>query len=258
MSGYTPVFASVATGSLYGQWPDIGVFLLSLALADKHGVVDVAFPVLAGILGLPVEDVKACMRRLCEPDPASRSRTEEGRRLVLLDPDARDWGWRIVNHALYREKARKAAYDARRTESGEDAERKRKGRRKTRAVPTRPDASRDVPLSNTNANTNTNGEKSPPGPPSGGDPPAGLDMDAWNRWVGYRREIRKPLRPASIPAAQKALTAFGSDQGAVVEQSIASGWTGLFPLKNAAPSRSAAEPVRTWRPTEDDEGGFFS
>lgn len=62
--------------------------------------------------------------------------------------------------------------------------------------------------------------------------PAGLDSDAWSRWLEYRSEIRKPLKRASILAAQRKLAAFGSEQGAVVEQSIAEGYQGLFPLKN--------------------------
>lgn len=59
----------------------------------------------------------------------------------------------------------------------------------------------------------------------------GVDPEAWDKWMAYRKQIRKPLKPASIPAAQKALAAFGTDQSAVVEQSIANGWTGLFELK---------------------------
>lgn len=83
--------------------------------------------------------------------------------------------------------------------------------------------------------------------------PDGLDLDSWNRWEGYRREIRKPLKPASIPAAQRALAAFGSDQAAVVEQSVAHGWQGLFALKSANGRVVAAEPVRTWRPEPGDD-----
>lgn len=59
----------------------------------------------------------------------------------------------------------------------------------------------------------------------------GLDADAWKTWVDYRGKIKKPLKPVSMPAAQQALAAFGSEQVAVVRQSIANGWQGLFPLK---------------------------
>jgi len=64
------------------------------------------------------------------------------------------------------------------------------------------------------------------------DAPKDLDRNAWSRWLEYRQQIRKPLKPASIPAAQRKLAAFGRTQAAVVEQSVAQGWTGLFPLKD--------------------------
>ena len=59
----------------------------------------------------------------------------------------------------------------------------------------------------------------------------GLDLTAWNRWLSYRTDIRKPLKPASMEAAARALAKFGNDQAAVIEQSISNGWQGLFPLK---------------------------
>lgn len=83
----------------------------------------------------------------------------------------------------------------------------------------------------------------------------GLDVAAWERWVDYRKQIRKPLKPVSIPAAQQELAAFGCDQAAVVQNSIANGYQGLFPPKNGAanhgkPSKLqiAAEAIRRSNP----------
>jgi len=73
-------------------------------------------------------------------------------------------------------------------------------------------------------------------------PVEGLDTQAWKRWMQYRTEIRKPLKPASIPAAQRNLAAFGCDQSAVVEQSIANGWQGLFELKRGTKPAVAKPP----------------
>lgn len=67
--------------------------------------------------------------------------------------------------------------------------------------------------------------------------PPGLDLQAWERWVEYRKEIRKPIKPVSIPAAQLKLAGFGERQSAVIEQSIANGWTGLFDLKDGNGTR---------------------
>ena len=67
----------------------------------------------------------------------------------------------------------------------------------------------------------------------------GLDKEAWERWFAFRAAIHKPIKPASIAAAQRALAKFGANQAAVVEQSVSRGWQGLYELK----SDSAAAPV---------------
>lgn len=143
-SGYTPLFASLTTGTLCGKWPDIGLWPIVLSLADRNGVVDVTPAYIAQVTGLPLPDVVACMERFCAPDPYSRSTDGGGARLVLIDPAARPWGWRVVNHARYRERARKQSHDARRVEDGTNARRLAE----RRSDPTRPDATRADPLSN--------------------------------------------------------------------------------------------------------------
>jgi hypothetical protein len=72
------------------------------------------------------------------------------------------------------------------------------------------------------------------------DPPPGLNLAAWNAWVEYRRAIRKPLRSASVLAAQKRLVALGdaAAQAEAVERSIANGYQGLFAAPTAGRARS--------------------
>jgi hypothetical protein len=120
--GYTPLFSSLTTGTLCGKWPDIGLWPIILSLADKHGVVDVTCHYIAGVTGLKLVEVEACMERFCGRDTGSRSADAEGARLVLLDSH-RDWGWRIVNFAKYREKARLLAKNAQEIEDGRNAQR---------------------------------------------------------------------------------------------------------------------------------------
>ncbi len=69
----------------------------------------------------------------------------------------------------------------------------------------------------------------------------GLDLEAWTEFVTFRSAIRKPIHLASAKAAQTRLVKFGSEaeawggQLAVVHQSIANGWQGLFALKQEIP-----------------------
>ena len=123
-TGYTPLFGCLTTGTLCGRWPDVGLWPIVLSLSNRHGVVDVTPMYLATVTGLPQLDVVACMKRFCEADPNSRSNAAGGARLILID-ERRDWGWRIVNHGIYREKARKQMQQIESTASGRDADRKR-------------------------------------------------------------------------------------------------------------------------------------
>src|SRR5216117_3091589 len=122
MAGYTPLFSALTTGTLGGRWPDIGLWPIILSLSDRNGIVDVTPAYLAGVTGLQLEAVIECMKRFCQPDPFSRSPKDQGARLVLLD-DHRDWGWKIVNHGLYREKARLMMREIDRVSSGENRSR---------------------------------------------------------------------------------------------------------------------------------------
>jgi hypothetical protein len=80
------------------------------------------------------------------------------------------------------------------------------------------------------------------------EPVAGLDLQAWNRWEAYKRAIRKPIKPASLLAAQRKLAGFGSDQAAVVEHSVANGYTGLWEPRREKGNGSKL----TWKPPPDE------
>jgi hypothetical protein len=122
MAGYSVVFDSIFTGTLCGKYPDTAAWLFLLALKDKNGVIDMTPQYISSVTGMPVADLMACINRFMEPDPHSRSTAEQGRRLVPLNGE-RDWGWRIVNHHQYRERARLISKNEREVESGSNKER---------------------------------------------------------------------------------------------------------------------------------------
>jgi hypothetical protein len=145
MAGYTPLYETLLTGTLYGRWPHTGIWACLLSRASREGVIDETPQFIAASIGVDVETLMRCINDFMAPDPGSRTHDHDGRRLALIEPN-RPWGWKVLNHSKYKEKARKQNYDSRRTESGVDAERK-KFERAARDVPTCPDVSRDVPLS---------------------------------------------------------------------------------------------------------------
>lgn len=155
-SGYTPVFNSMLDGTLFGKWPHTGIWACLMSQIDRRGHIDVVPALLAAKIGVPVELFMSCMSDFMKPDPESRTKDFEGRRLELLEPSSRNWGWKVLNHESYRNKARKASYDSDRTSSGADAARKRAEREASRRVPTSPDASRQVPPSDSDSDSDTN------------------------------------------------------------------------------------------------------
>jgi hypothetical protein len=101
MSGYTKLFQSIVTSSIWSEDDRTRIIWITmLALANQHGEVEASVPGLAKLASVPVEDVEAALRRLAAPDPYSRTKEFEGRRIEAIDG-----GWRVLNHAKYRAKA---------------------------------------------------------------------------------------------------------------------------------------------------------
>lgn len=143
MSGYTPVFKDVFAGSLCGQYPTTAVWLYMLALADMNGIVDASPTYISAVTGMPVDLVKEGIANLEAPDPQSRTSTDEGRRIVPLEDQP--WGWKIVNHGKYREKARLRAKAAREVQEGKNAERMKDRRRPPETADDRPSPPETAP-----------------------------------------------------------------------------------------------------------------
>lgn len=147
------------------------------------------------------------------PDPLGPEQEFDGRRIERIPG-----GWHILNGQKYR------AMITRVVAREQTRERVRAFRERKRAV-----TSGNVTVTPSESVSDSVSEAREEAAPA---PVVGLQEPVWNRWIAYRKSIKKPLKPASIHAARKALAAYGFNQGEVVEQSIANGWTGLFPLKS--------------------------
>jgi len=70
--------------------------------------------------------------------------------------------------------------------------------------------------------------------------PGWLSADLWEEWRQHRKDIGKPLKTTSTKLTLNKLAdlrAAGHEPRAVIEQSIANEWTGLFPLRNQLGAR---------------------
>jgi hypothetical protein len=78
------------------------VWITMLALADKNGEVQGSVPGLARMAGVDVEACRVALDCFLAPDPDSRTKDDEGRRIEEIDG-----GWLLLNHAKYRKMASK-------------------------------------------------------------------------------------------------------------------------------------------------------
>lgn len=170
MSGYTPAFSSIYDGSLYGKWPTAAVWASLLPLIDARGEINLSYDAIAGRTGWPMDLLRQGIDALMQPDPASQSQAEEGRRLVLIDP-SRTWGWRAVNVKKYRDKA--SGKDQ--VNDGRNAEKVRRYKERHRETPedTAGHRSDTYSYSNTDSNTNKEQDSAAPSATTGKKTPEG-------------------------------------------------------------------------------------
>ncbi len=204
-------------GSLHGHWQAIVTFQQMIILADKDGTIEMTPSAISATTSIPLDIIEAGIAVLEAPDRFSRTPDEDGRRIIRINPD-RPWGWHITNYAHYR---------AIRTSEERREYHKTYWQKKRKKLVNQPDSTgtqqnQPIAVSSKQEAKAVNQTA----------PVAGLNPTAWDTWVSYRTEIKKPLRPVSILAAKKALAAYGDDQEAVVQQSIANGYQGLVPLKS--------------------------
>lgn len=100
MSGYTKLFNSILASTVWREPMETRiVWITLLAMADKDGIAEGSVPGLADFARIPVEATREALVRLSSPDPDSRSKDNEGRRIQAVDG-----GWQLLNHAKYRAK----------------------------------------------------------------------------------------------------------------------------------------------------------
>jgi len=98
---YTKLFSSIVTSTIWSESDRTRiVWITMMAICDKNGEVQGSIPGLARIAGVPVEDCRAAIATFLAPDPDSRTKDDEGRRIEEIDG-----GWILLNYRKYREMA---------------------------------------------------------------------------------------------------------------------------------------------------------
>ena len=101
MTGFTKLFSSITESSVWSE-PHfvVRVWIGMLARSDAEGIVEGSVPGFAHLCHVSVEEMREAIRVLSEPDPDSRTKDNEGRRIEPFDG-----GWRILNYLKYRKQA---------------------------------------------------------------------------------------------------------------------------------------------------------
>ncbi len=100
MNGYTKLFGSILASTIWGESKETKVLWITmLAMADQYGEVQSSVPGLATLARLTLEETEEALETLSAPDPYSRTKDFDGRRIQEIDG-----GWLLLNHGKYREK----------------------------------------------------------------------------------------------------------------------------------------------------------
>jgi uncharacterized phage protein (TIGR02220 family) len=74
------------------------VWITLLAMADAKGRISASVPGLAHIARVTLEEAEHALERFLGPDPYSRTKDCDGRRIEVIDG-----GWKLINYLKYRE-----------------------------------------------------------------------------------------------------------------------------------------------------------
>ena len=96
--GFTKLDEGIVLSSVWSEPCEIRVVWISLlAMADQYGIVHSSLPGLARSANVPIEVVQSSLKKFQSPDPFSRTKDNEGRRVEEIEG-----GWRLLNYEKYR------------------------------------------------------------------------------------------------------------------------------------------------------------
>ena len=98
--GYTKLFSEIIMSTIWREDDKTRiVWITMLAIRDRWHVVNASVPGLADAARVSIEDCRRALQILSSPDPDSRTKESEGRRIKEVQG-----GWFVINGELYRNK----------------------------------------------------------------------------------------------------------------------------------------------------------
>jgi hypothetical protein len=277
---FTKLFSSITESTVWCESSDTRiVWITMLAMCDQGGCVYASIPGLAHRARVSIEATREAMTAFLSPDPDSRTKDHEGRRVEEIDG-----GWRLLNHAKYR--------SARSIEERREyqAEWVRENRAKAKSnqmihvdkASTLVDTHRqmstmstevDPSESDTDTESDTDIQRTEgmqgesrqvaPSPAAPFVLPDVLNTPAfraiWADWEKHRREKRQKLTPTATRQQLKRLAEMGVERATTaIFHSIANGWTGIFEPDSKSTSGSNWRGAKSHRMNPDQPAPVIS
>lgn len=233
---FAKVYSQIFASSIAENYTTRHVFMDMLVLADSEGVVDMTMSAISRTTNVPIEIVEAAIKELSEPDTASRSPLEDGRRIALVDSH-RDWGWRIINYDHYRslrdEEARRS-YNRNYMRDYREKTKPVKDVKKRKKSSTPVDSGKAL---STHAEGEGEADVKPLSGFKGVEIPESLNtpefMAMWKEWIAHRKEKGKPLTERSARMQLTQCDESGLAKSLVgIRNSIANNYQGLIMPKD--------------------------
>jgi hypothetical protein len=133
---FTKLFSSLTDSTIWAEDNDTRILWITmLAMADKTGYIGASIPGLAARARISIEATERALAKFMAPDPYSRSKDNDGRRI-----EEADRGWILLNYQRYRDMRDEEA----RREYERVRKREQRQREKSQNVPDSPAGSPDV------------------------------------------------------------------------------------------------------------------
>jgi len=98
MAGFSKLWSMIVNSTIWREDMHVKiVWITMLAMADRDGYVTSSLPGLADVARVPLDQTIDALTKLSSPDPYSRTKDYEGRRIEEVEG-----GWRILNYIKYR------------------------------------------------------------------------------------------------------------------------------------------------------------
>ena len=97
MQSFSKLFSSILDSTIWSESVTTKiVWVTMLAMTDSVGCVYASIPGLGKRAGVSIDDAQAALKCFLSPDPYSRTKDHEGRRIKEIDG-----GWQLLNYDKY-------------------------------------------------------------------------------------------------------------------------------------------------------------